>query len=292
MKGNWVRRKRRPVTSLICHQRNKRNSIFLQHSSSAPSTDRQGLDIVFKADLLDLAEICLSGLLLPDSQFKSLVNVRGADAQNIANLLFEVCPLIHHQASASFKLIARPPAQASQSSHERRTRRRIERALRKLCGRAGTLPTAFYLSKEALIRTSSSPVACGGFADVYEGTFMDKRVAMKVLRVFRGEKVTKTREVRFYLSQRVAETPITFVLLQSFYKEVVFWKNLVHPNIVPFLGLADPEFVPLCMVSEWMAYGNLLTYLKIFPRANRLNLVSNARNTFDTLSLNASSTSR
>lgn len=33
-------------------------------------------------------------------------------------------------------------------------------------------------------QTSSNPIGGGGFADVYEGKFHDKQVALKVLRIY------------------------------------------------------------------------------------------------------------
>ena len=53
--------------------------------------------------------------------------------------------------------------------------RRYERILRRLCGRAGVLPTLFYIPHEELEKTSSQAVAGGGFADVYEGRYKGER---------------------------------------------------------------------------------------------------------------------
>ncbi|EIN09124.1 kinase-like protein, partial [Punctularia strigosozonata HHB-11173 SS5] len=57
-----------------------------------------------------------------------------------------------------------------------------------------------------------------------------------------------------------------------FCREAVFWKQLAHPNIVPFLGVSQSH--NLCIVSEWMAFGDVITYLQKFPRANRRQLVT------------------
>ena len=61
---------------------------------------------------------------------------------------------------------------------------------------------------------------------------------------------------------------------KSFYREAVIWKRLSHPNIVPFLGIAQSKTPFLCMVSRWMENGNLAMFLKKQPGANRLDLVS------------------
>ena len=57
---------------------------------------------------------------------------------------------------------------------------------------------------------------------------------------------------------------------QIFYREAVIWKNLTHPNILPFLGVTID---PLQLVSEWMPGGTLLKYVKNNPDADRLGLV-------------------
>ena len=49
------------------------------------------------------------------------------------------------------------------------------------------------------------------------------------------------------------------------------WKRLIHPNIVPFVGVTvDPPQI----ASEWMPGGNLTSYIKSNPRKDRVSLVS------------------
>ena len=45
-------------------------------------------------------------------------------------------------------------------------------------------------------------------------------------------------------------------------KEALLWKDLIHPHVLPFLGL-DIEAFPgfICMVSPWMQYGTVVTYV-------------------------------
>ena len=49
------------------------------------------------------------------------------------------------------------------------------------------------------------------------------------------------------------------------------WKRLVHPNIVPLLGVTTSPRLQL--ISEWMSGGDLLAYIKAHPDADRLGLV-------------------
>ncbi|TDL22635.1 kinase-like protein [Rickenella mellea] len=127
-----------------------------------------------------------------------------------------------------------------------------EQTLRRLCGRAGLLPSSFIL-KDELCKDGEHAITAGGFADVFSGTYKGKKVALKALRVYGNENLKKVQK--------------------SFCREAVFWRRFSHPNIVPFLGISDPKLFPLCMVSQWMANGNLLVYLRRYPRANRLNLL-------------------
>jgi hypothetical protein len=58
-----------------------------------------------------------------------------------------------------------------------------------------------------------------------------------------------------------------------FYKEVVVWKRLQHPNIVPFLGVPT-KIPPFEIVCEWMENSRITEYVRKNPGADRVNLVS------------------
>ena len=62
--------------------------------------------------------------------------------------------------------------------------------------------------------------------------------------------------------------------LQKFCKEVITWRSLQHPNILPLLGvvMTGNQFA---MVSEWMTNGNINQYVTTHPHKNRFELVSN-----------------
>ena len=61
-------------------------------------------------------------------------------------------------------------------------------------------------------------------------------------------------------------------LPQRYFKEVVAWKRLNHPNVIPMYGAA-PDIAELCVVSPWMPEGDLLQYLDRYPGANRVSIV-------------------
>lgn len=65
---------------------------------------------------------------------------------------------------------------------------------RQLCGRAGSVPIS-HIIPEKLIQTSEFPIASGGYGDVWEGIYNDKRVAIKALRIYKDDDVRKVAKV-------------------------------------------------------------------------------------------------
>ena len=74
--------------------------------------------------------------------------------------------------------------------------RNCEMTLRRLCGRASLLPKSISLSESDIERTTTTPSCGGGFADVYEGVYLGKPVALKVLRVYGKDNIRKVQKVR------------------------------------------------------------------------------------------------
>ena len=65
------------------------------------------------------------------------------------------------------------------------------------------------------------------------------------------------------------------------FHEIVIWRRLSHPNVLPVLGVS-PKLFPLCIVSEWMIDGNIMDFTSRHPEVNRLRLV---RSLFVSLSI-------
>jgi hypothetical protein len=53
----------------------------------------------------------------------------------------------------------------------------------------------------------------------------------------------------------------------------VTWKSLLHPNVLPLMGVTMTE-TQFAMISEWMVHGNINDFVKAHPDADRLGLVS------------------
>jgi serine/threonine protein kinase len=61
-------------------------------------------------------------------------------------------------------------------------------------------------------------------------------------------------------------------VLQTYLHELIIWRCLRHPNIVPLIGTS--EHFPVSLVSEWMSGGTVTAFLVERPDWERSFLVS------------------
>ena len=61
-------------------------------------------------------------------------------------------------------------------------------------------------------------------------------------------------------------------VVQRFCKEVIMWKNLHHPNVLPLLGVTM-SYGHFAIVSEWMTNGNINEFVKAHEDVNRFKPV-------------------
>ncbi|KAJ7718711.1 kinase-like domain-containing protein [Mycena metata] len=80
----------------------------------------------------------------------------------------------------------------------------------------------------------------GGFGDIWKGLVCGQWVSVKIMRIFEKDEVA--------------------AVLKEFSREALIWGQLCHPNLLPFFGLYKMED-RLCLVSPWMANGNIMQYL-------------------------------
>ncbi|KAF7357977.1 hypothetical protein MVEN_00844500 [Mycena venus] len=135
-----------------------------------------------------------------------------------------------------------------------RVRPVILKALVKLSTKSGRHPRCFTLSDR--LQLANHPAAAGSFGDVWKGLIHAETVSVKIMRVYQEADVE--------------------ALLKEFYREALIWRQLSHPNLLPFFGAYYLEGTKsqLCLVSPWMENGDVSRYLKGNPEGvNRLNLV-------------------
>jgi len=116
-----------------------------------------------------------------------------------------------------------------------------------LCRASGLYPKCLVLDGIELI---GNPVAAGGFADVYKGRLEGQEIATKVLRVYQKSDIEK--------------------LLKEFVSEAVTWRQLSHPNVLPFYGICHlgTDRAKVCFVCPWMEHGNIVTFLDNNPNTD------------------------
>ena len=89
------------------------------------------------------------------------------------------------------------------------------------------------------------------------------------MRVDAASDIEKIRKVGYPRLVRISGLTVP---IQRFCEEVVAWKALRHPNVLPLLGatMTEGRFV---MVSEWMVKGDIKEFVKANANADPLELV-------------------
>ncbi|KAJ7139286.1 kinase-like domain-containing protein [Mycena epipterygia] len=117
----------------------------------------------------------------------------------------------------------------------------LSTALLRLSRASGLHPTCFAISG---LEKIGHQVAGGGFGDVWKSVVDGQTVAVKSVRIFQDADVK--------------------IALKEFGREAVIWRQLSHPNLLPFFGLYYLD-TRLCLVSPWMEHGHLLQFLRNAP---------------------------
>ncbi|KAJ7875245.1 kinase-like domain-containing protein, partial [Mycena leptocephala] len=112
------------------------------------------------------------------------------------------------------------------------------RVLLRLSRVSGRHPRCFPVPD---LKKVGEQVAAGNFSDLWKGSVAGRDVSVKVMRLF--------------------QTSDIVTLLKEFSREALIWRQLSHPNLLPFFGLYYLG-TRLCLVSPWMENGNILEYLK------------------------------
>jgi len=75
-------------------------------------------------------------------------------------------------------------------------RTRCFRGLVKICGECGILPNPYIIPGSKIQRLGKSPIASGGFSDVWPGMYgEDESVAIKVIRYYESDDIQKIKKV-------------------------------------------------------------------------------------------------
>uniref|UniRef100_A0A0W0FW06 Protein kinase domain-containing protein n=1 Tax=Moniliophthora roreri TaxID=221103 RepID=A0A0W0FW06_MONRR len=142
------------------------------------------------------------------------------------------------------------------SSNAKEYRKRCIKCLSAMCKAYQKLPPSLFL--DDITCSDNYPVGGGGFADIYRGTTGMRPVCLKLLRMFVESDLAARNQ-----------------LVSQFCHEALIWRQLKHPNVLPFLGVNTAIFAPgFCLISPWMDNGDIITYLKNNPTHDRLTSIN------------------
>ncbi|KAJ7934597.1 kinase-like domain-containing protein [Mycena leptocephala] len=129
-------------------------------------------------------------------------------------------------------------------------RPQVAKALRRLAGASGLHPRCFALTG---LQKTEQQMGGGAFGDVWKGLVGGQSICVKIMRIFQDDDIQD--------------------VLKEFGREALIWRQLSHPNLLPFFGLYNVDNKP-CLVSPWMRNGNIMEFLRKEPvNTNRLSLI-------------------
>jgi len=184
----------------------------------------------------------------------------------------ELCVEILDNVSRGPHSLHSPPPQATRQGIVGHSLKPVEKpalfiTLRRLAERHGLLPDRIRIREK--IEDSDEVLGSGGFGDVKLGTYEGRPVAVKIMRVS-AKDFGKIRKVSINVG---CPSAFSTILPQQFYKEVILWSTLSHPNVLGLVGAQeDTKKRQLVIVSERMVYGNIMKYINE-NHTNRLALV-------------------
>ncbi|PPQ63399.1 hypothetical protein CVT24_005662 [Panaeolus cyanescens] len=114
--------------------------------------------------------------------------------------------------------------------------------------KSSVVPPSIFIT--GFLEASQYPEMGGGFADIYQGTWNGQPICCRVLRMFAH-------------NDRAA-------LYRDFCKEIIMWRQLCHPNILPFMGASLTAFQPrYSFIAPWLPNGNLKSFLRVNPQFDK-----------------------
>jgi serine/threonine protein kinase len=135
-----------------------------------------------------------------------------------------------------------------------RQKRRFFKALIRLSQESKLHPQCFTLTG----LEQGKLVAGGSFGDVYKGWLEGQSVAVKVMRVFEESDLNALLKVGTW---NYTARYMFISIYQEFGQEALIWRQICHPNLLPFFGLYYFQ-ERLCLVSPWMENGHIRAFLK------------------------------
>ncbi|KAF9256325.1 kinase-like protein [Marasmius fiardii PR-910] len=104
------------------------------------------------------------------------------------------------------------------------------------------------LAMKNVRKSGDYPIAYGGYGEVWKGIIGESNefVCLKIIKIYAQSDLDK--------------------LCKAYLQEAIVWRQMKHPNVLPFLGIYHLENQQICLISPWMEKGNLVQYVRSTPR--------------------------
>ncbi|KAH9840783.1 kinase-like domain-containing protein [Rhodofomes roseus] len=119
------------------------------------------------------------------------------------------------------------------------------------------IPETWVIQPNRLKKTSEQWVGRGGFGAVWRAVYYED---------------PRSAPVHVALKELPASATNAGVVHPDICQEIIMWRRLQHPNIVPMLGI-DRHIFPLSIASAWMDNGTITQFLENYPNEDRLRLL-------------------
>ena len=120
----------------------------------------------------------LYGLIRQDEEEMYLSSLSGPELARLVDFLDDVCSLLSPLRSITKRTLQALSAIPTTDDVSLQCLNKLQA----ICGHHMILPSSYTISGE-IARVGNCPIALGGFADVWEGTYGGKKVCVKWLRV-------------------------------------------------------------------------------------------------------------
>ncbi|KAK1218791.1 hypothetical protein PQX77_018501 [Marasmius sp. AFHP31] len=201
-----------------------------QHDPYIRPSSTDILARIGEMDCLQDAQFMVQGILTDEHKYRKILEAKGDDAQECLDLL----QVLVERSNITAEL---------QSS--------TLKLMLRLSKRSGLCPKCLVVRN--VKKPGGHPLMGGSFGDVYKEEMGGQVFCLKVARIFEdfGESGVKN-------------------LIKGYMREAILWKQLRHPNLLPFIGMyyLDEGRNQLCLISPWMDRGDLTRYLKNTLREN------------------------
>lgn len=155
--------------------------------------------------------------------------------------------------------------------------RKTLRRLQSTCSHHRVLPQSHLIPNKAFLERGGA-LASGTIAKAREAELGGRRVRIETLSSYVHDIHDEMNNVCLFLLVSTSKRLLKQPNRQAFYKEVIVWKRLQHPNIVPLLRVPT-KIPPFEIICEWMEDGTITEYIRRHPTIDLLELVSRLTST-------------